>query len=314
MSINNTKDNVHQQLRQKAEVHLGKTRTDIAKLTPEEIQKLAHEFQVYQVELEMQNEELRATQIQLRASRDRYQALYDYAPIGFLTLNRDSNITNANQEACELLEYSKTDLLGSKCARYINSEDQDRFYLFFQQLLKSAGNRSIEISVKQANGQSIPALCQGYYHEMIDTAENEFFITLQDISEQKQIEKQIIELNKKLNQKVSDQHTELQMTNQKLLANIAQLKDSKNKLIEGKARLKSVFNAAVEGIVTINERGIIESINKAVTIIFGYQPSELIGHNVTKLMPAPYKERHNNFFTKLFIQSPAQDNWYYPAT
>ncbi|OQK15676.1 hypothetical protein AU255_15790 [Methyloprofundus sedimenti] len=306
MSIKNTNDNVHQQLRQKKEIHLGKTRTDIAKLTPEEIQKLAHEFQVYQVALEMQNEELRETQIQLRASRDRYQTLFEYAPIGFLTLDRDSNISNANQKACVLLEYSKTDLLGAKFAKYLNSEDQGRFYLFFQQLLKSVANKSFEISVMQANGYSIPVLCQGYYHEMSDTAEKICFITLLDISEQKHIEKQINELNKKLNQKVSDQHTELQMKNQKLLANIAQMKDSKNKLIEGKARLKSVFNAAVESIITINERGIIISINNAVTNIFGYQASELIGHNVGKLMPSPYKEQHNNYIQNYLVSRQAK--------
>ncbi len=293
--MNNT-NILRDELRKKAEANLKITRTDSGNLSSAVMQKLVHEFQVYQIELEMQNEELRAAQFELHTSRDRYQSLYYYAPIGFLTLNRDGNITDANQAASALLNYSKAELQGAKYLKYMHSEDRDRFYLFFQQLLKFTGKQTIEIRLKQDNQQFIPVFCQGYYHEGHNSSEqNEFFLTLQDISEQKSAQQKIQQLNEQLTQKVSDQNIELFRKNKTLLENIKEIKLSKVDLLEREAKLNSVFSAAVEGIITIDARGIIQSVNRALTNIFGYSADELIGHNINKLMPEPHKEHYKHY-------------------
>ncbi|MDF1584011.1 MAG: PAS domain S-box protein [Methyloprofundus sp.] len=295
MSIINNINMLRDELRQKAEAKLNITRTDSANFSSEVVQKLVHEFQVHQIELEMQNEALRVTQLELQASRDRYQLLYNYAPIGFLTLNKAGNIKDANRAACTLLGYSKAELQGTKYFKYIHSEDQDCFYLCFQQLQKFTGKKTIEIRIKQDNQQFIPVLCQGYYYDDDDDDKNEFFLTLQDVTEQKCAEEKIQRLNEQLKQKVSDQTTELINSNKQLLDNIEEIKLSKIDLLEREARLNSIFSAAVEAIITIDEIGIIKSANQAVTKIFGYPADELIGHNVGTLMPAPHKERHQGY-------------------
>lgn len=69
--------------------------------------------------------------------------------------------------------------------------------------------------------------------------------------------------------------------------NSSSLPTAATDLSDSEMRLRAILETAVEGIITIDERGIIESINAAAVQMFGYQPDEVIGHNVSMLMPPP---------------------------
>ena len=66
-------------------------------------------------------------------------------------------------------------------------------------------------------------------------------------------------------------------------------------LRDGEARVKAIFDSAVDGIVIINERGIMEEVNPAARTIFGYEPGEMLGQNVSMLMPDPYRREHDQY-------------------
>ena len=68
--------------------------------------------------------------------------------------------------------------------------------------------------------------------------------------------------------------------------------------MENAALLKAIIENAIDGIITINDRGIVESINPSACNLFGYTPDEVIGRNVSTLMPPPDRERHDGFPAK----------------
>jgi PAS domain S-box-containing protein len=75
---------------------------------------------------------------------------------------------------------------------------------------------------------------------------------------------------------------------------------------EGEERLRAILDTAVEGIITIDDRGIIESFNAAAQTIFGYSASEIIGRNVSQLMPAPDSDRHDGYISNYLLTGHAR--------
>lgn len=95
-------------LRQRAEALLTKTRQDLADMTPSDLQRLVQELQIHQIELDLQNEELRRTQIELQDAYERYADLYDFSPAGHLYLDASGMILEANLTATQLLGVTKS--------------------------------------------------------------------------------------------------------------------------------------------------------------------------------------------------------------
>jgi PAS domain S-box-containing protein len=124
----------------------------IENLSPEETRLMLHELQVHQIELDMQNEELRRAQMELHAARARYFDLYDLAPVGYCTLNEKGLILQANLTAAALLGMARGALVRQLLTRFILKEDQDIYYLHRKLILESGEAQSCVLRMVKADG------------------------------------------------------------------------------------------------------------------------------------------------------------------
>ncbi len=139
-----------QELRSAAENYLrDKTgdSNDISNIPVEQLQAMVHELQVYKIELEMQNDELRKTQLELGESLNRYLDLYDYAPVGYLTVDSKGIIREINLTAARMLQVDRGNLVGVPFSRFVPKEYVDTFYVTFRRILETGHKDSCEIPI-----------------------------------------------------------------------------------------------------------------------------------------------------------------------
>ena len=114
---------------------------------------MLHELQVHQIELEMQNEELRRAHLELDAARERYFDLYDMAPVGYCTVSEPGLILQANFTAAALLGMARGALVGQRLTTCIFRDDQDIYYGMRQQLLASDQPALCELRLVKPDGK-----------------------------------------------------------------------------------------------------------------------------------------------------------------
>lgn len=173
-----------QTLRQRAE---EKSRFDessaLKTLSLKDAQLLFHELRVYQIELEMQNEELRRAQHELGASRARYINLYDQAPVGYLTLNEQGVIEEANLAVATMFGVPRNALLEKPISEFIFREDQDAYCLHRKKVYEESEVQDWEMRMVRADGSL-------FWARLLATPaqDGEYLIALHDITKRKRTE------------------------------------------------------------------------------------------------------------------------------
>ncbi|MBF0408081.1 MAG: PAS domain S-box protein [Candidatus Riflebacteria bacterium] len=110
-------------------------------------EKILQELKTHQIELELQNEELRRTREELEKSRSKYLDLYDFAPVGYFTLSVDGKILEANHTVAHLLGAKRHQLLKKSFSKFVLPEFQDVFYLHRKNLIQSGTQQSCELKL-----------------------------------------------------------------------------------------------------------------------------------------------------------------------
>jgi len=173
--------------RAEAEIQLACTASSgLTEFSMRSADDVLHELRVHQVELEMQNEELRRTQIKLEESHDRYVDLYDFAPVGYLTLTADGLIAEVNLTAAALLGEERKKLLRRRFARFVISENSDHWHRHFITVLRRNQRDQCELILRRSDGSC--------FNAQLDCLRMDGFaaplvrVVLTDIHERKQAE------------------------------------------------------------------------------------------------------------------------------
>lgn len=173
-------------LRKRAEERLKLESAESSELSAEDAGEIIHELRVHQVELELQNEELRNVQAWIEESRARYSDLYDFAPMGYFTLNKLGLVVEANLTGARQLGIERGRLVDTPFLMYIAVQDRQKFLSFLSSLFVTKKQQNCEIKLEPKAGDAFFALVDGIY---VQGSDNEFCrISISDISERKQAE------------------------------------------------------------------------------------------------------------------------------
>lgn len=194
------------ELRKRAEAQL-KEIPESTSLSPEDVRKLLHELQIRQVELEMQNQELRYAETRAEANLKRYTDIYELAPIGYLSFGHDGSIFTTNPACKAMLGYGQSKIVGQNIKNFVSTESQAALKNFLHEafLIHETGLQQIgcELTLSGKNGTIRHIHVEGLSAE----GGGECRVTVTDITERRKSEdalKREGQINKALLQVVRD--------------------------------------------------------------------------------------------------------------
>ncbi|MHB8069348.1 MAG: PAS domain S-box protein [Desulfobaccales bacterium] len=191
MTKNRPPANTTADLRARAERFLAKTGPDGKKIPAEDVQRLVHELQVQQVELEMQHQELRRAQETIEEARSRYEALYDFAPVGYFTLSRKGKIIQANLTGAGLLGVKRSLLIDQPFHLRLAPEFREAFRAHLQKVFEAGGQQTCELKVLRPDGTHLHVLMESTTQPDAKEAQGQCHAVITDITDRKQTKKEL---------------------------------------------------------------------------------------------------------------------------
>jgi PAS domain S-box-containing protein len=207
-----------------------------------ETQRVTYELEVHRIELEAQNGELRETQQQLEASRDRYADLYDFAPIGYATLDEKGHIREINLTGATLLGRERSRLIGMFFSVAVAKSSLKAFHDHLRQCAQGGGPVTTELTLAvcgcdplQVQLQSVPG------REPVSQA-TVYRTVLTDITTRKRAEEAVCRARDELEDRVRERTSELANANARLQQEIAAHKQDLNALRQSQQRFTAFMD------------------------------------------------------------------------
>jgi len=181
----------------------------------EEATSLIHELRVYQIELEMQNEELRRVQNDLEISRSRYADLYDFAPVGYLTLNKQGQIVDLNLTAARQLGIERGRLVNKHFQYFVFQPDKKEFLSHLNAILDKRERQIAEVRLSPKDGGQFYARLESVYLEVEDGA-GLCRTNMSDVTLWKKAEQDLQNAHDELERRVDERTVALEKANEEL--------------------------------------------------------------------------------------------------
>jgi len=171
-------------LRQQAEDVLCRTQPGPDAESSADLKRLVHELQVHQIELELQNEELRRSRAEVETGLALYADLYDFAPVGYFTLGPDGAIHKANLAGARLVDVERASLINRRFHVLLPSDSLSAFNGFLGETFQGAGQAIFETPLVTGKGHAIRVRLAG----VVPNGRPECRVAMTDITERREIE------------------------------------------------------------------------------------------------------------------------------
>jgi PAS domain S-box-containing protein len=215
MMKNNRSDKGSEDLRKRAEESLKPEPDRPDGMSFEEANSLIHELRVHQIELEMQNEELRRAQNDLEISRSRYADLYDFAPVGYLTLNKQGQIVDLNLTAARQLGIERGRLVNKHFQYFVFQPDKKEFLSHLNAILDKRERQIAEVRLSPKDGGQFYARLESVYLEVEDGA-GLCRTNMSDVTLWKKAEQDLQNAHDELERRVDERTVALEKANEEL--------------------------------------------------------------------------------------------------